>query len=84
MECRYCKSNREDRSVYESHNVKDANGIVTCPILRAHVCPLCQATGDYGHTRKKCPLNNNGRRRGRRYSLTTTLNATGEVYQRKY
>ena len=31
-------------------------GRVLCPILRSHVCELCQRTGDHAHTRTYCPL----------------------------
>ncbi|XP_053330047.1 nanos homolog 2 [Spea bombifrons] len=55
--CNFCKHNGESRFVYTSHTLKSPDGVVTCPILRKYVCPLCGATGDFSHTLKYCPLN---------------------------
>lgn len=53
--CRFCKQNGETTRVYRSHRLKSEDGKVTCPILRNYTCPICEATGDYAHTRKYCP-----------------------------
>ncbi|KAM4534088.1 nanos homolog 1 [Odontesthes bonariensis] len=53
--CRFCKQNGESARVYRSHTLRSDDGKVTCPILRSYTCPICEATGDYAHTRKYCP-----------------------------
>ena len=55
--CVFCRCKGEEESFCTSHNIKDADGKVTCPLLRAHVCPLCGAKGDAAHTRRHCPEN---------------------------
>lgn len=54
--CVFCLNNGADKEVYESHNCKDRNGNVTCPVLRKFVCSRCHATGSKAHTAKYCPL----------------------------
>ncbi|XP_037068796.1 nanos homolog 2-like [Pollicipes pollicipes] len=51
------------------------SGRVLCPILRSHVCELCQGTGDTAHTRSYCPLVTGGRGRPR-LSATVQLKST--------
>ncbi|KAM3593550.1 uncharacterized protein V6R79_015133 [Siganus canaliculatus] len=53
--CRFCKQNGESARVYRSHKLKSADGKVICPILWNYTCPICEATGDYAHTRRYCP-----------------------------
>ena len=55
--CVFCRNNGESESFYTSHYLKDADGKVTCPVLRAYTCPLCGANGDGAHTIKYCPEN---------------------------
>ena len=55
--CVFCRNNGETESFYTSHYLKDAEGKVTCPVLRAYTCPLCGANGDLAHTIKYCPEN---------------------------
>ena len=56
--CVFCKNNGEAESVYASHILKDDDGRVLCPILRAYTCPICGDSGDTAHTIKYCPQNN--------------------------
>ncbi|XP_039983386.1 nanos homolog 1 [Xiphias gladius] len=53
--CRFCKQNGESPRVYRSHKLKSDDGKVICPILRNYTCPICEASGDYAHTRRYCP-----------------------------
>lgn len=54
-ECGFCKSNKETKEFYTSHYLKNSEGHVVCPILSKYVCPYCQATGIYAHTKGYCP-----------------------------
>lgn len=54
MHCVFCMNNKDHERVYSSHNLKDADGKVTCPVLRNYVCPKCGATGDTAHTISYC------------------------------
>jgi len=58
--CKFCYSNGEAESQYRSHQLKSSSGLVTCPVLRSFVCPICKATGDFAHTQRYCPRNKNG------------------------
>eukprot|EP00800_Vazella_pourtalesii_P003865 TRINITY_DN1406_c0_g4_i1.p1 TRINITY_DN1406_c0_g4~~TRINITY_DN1406_c0_g4_i1.p1 ORF type:complete len:116 (-),score=15.00 TRINITY_DN1406_c0_g4_i1:225-539(-) len=53
--CVFCRNNGEPESVYKTHILKDAQGKVSCPVLRAYTCPTCGASGDIAHTLKYCP-----------------------------
>lgn len=53
--CYFCKQNGETLNVYRSHKLKSDDGKVFCPVLRNYTCPICEATGDYAHTRRYCP-----------------------------
>ena len=56
--CSFCRKNGETRQLYSSHVLKDAAGIVVCPVLRKYKCPICdQVGGDFAHTKRFCPLN---------------------------
>lgn len=41
---------------WRTHVCKDSKGVVICPILAAHVCRHCGATGKFAHTEKYCDL----------------------------
>jgi len=58
--CKFCHSNGEAEAQYKSHQLKNSSGLVTCPVLRSFVCPICKATGDFAHTQRYCPRNKNG------------------------
>ena len=49
---KFCYSNGEAESQYRSHQLKNSSGLVTCPVLRSFVCPICKATGDFAHTQR--------------------------------
>ena len=55
--CVFCKNNGEDEMYYLSHTLKNDDGLVTCPVLSAYICPICGATGPVAHTIKYCPNN---------------------------
>jgi len=60
--CGFCRKNGEADFVYKSHSSHNAiTGHVTCPILYAHPCELCGASGRFAHTRSYCPLATAGR-----------------------
>jgi protein nanos 1 len=59
QECVFCKNNGEEETYYKRHILKDQEGRIVCPVLRAYTCPICNAKGDKAHTIKYCPLNNN-------------------------
>ncbi|XP_054009331.1 uncharacterized protein LOC128892806 [Hylaeus anthracinus] len=56
-ECVFCRNNGEEETYYREHLLKDVDGRVRCPVLRAYTCPICGATGDEAHTIKYCPKN---------------------------
>jgi len=58
--CKFCYSNGEAESQYRSHQLKSSSGLVTCPVLRSFICPICKATGDFAHTQRYCPRNKDG------------------------
>jgi hypothetical protein len=49
--CKVCKDAGEPENVYSSHYVKDREGNVACPKLKAIVCLTC---GKRGHTSSYC------------------------------
>ncbi|XP_047540930.1 uncharacterized protein LOC125073891 [Vanessa atalanta] len=57
--CTFCRKNGETPIVYMTHCVKEKLGniyVVTCPILRSHVCSICGSSGDNAHTITYCPV----------------------------
>ncbi|XP_050358122.1 uncharacterized protein LOC126778525 [Nymphalis io] len=57
--CTFCRKNGETPVVYMTHSVKEKLGnnyVVTCPILRSHVCSICGSSGDNAHTITYCPV----------------------------
>ncbi|XP_020281655.1 nanos homolog 3 [Pseudomyrmex gracilis] len=54
-ECVFCRNNGEEEMYYRQHLLKDVDGRVCCPVLRAYTCPICGACGDTAHTVKYCP-----------------------------
>ncbi|XP_076626165.1 RNA-binding protein nanos [Colletes latitarsis] len=54
-ECVFCKNNGEEENYYRQHLLKDTDGRIICPVLRAYTCPICGACGDVAHTVKYCP-----------------------------
>ena len=77
--CVFCRNNGESESFYTSHYLKDAEGKVTCPVLRAYTCPLCGANGDAAHTIKYCPENSQSVKNGgvKRATITVTRKKWG-------
>lgn len=55
--CVFCRNNGEAETVYTSHQLKDPEGNITCPILYIYTCPICGANGKSAHTIKYCPYN---------------------------
>jgi len=58
--CKFCYSNGEAECQYRNHLLKNSSGLVTCPVLRSFICPICKATGDFAHTQRYCPRNKDG------------------------
>ncbi|XP_031848004.1 RNA-binding protein nanos isoform X1 [Nomia melanderi] len=59
-ECVFCRNNGEEETYYRQHLLKDIDGKVSCPVLRAYTCPKCGACGDEAHTVKYCPKSPKG------------------------
>merc|ERR1719508_192454 len=74
-------NNGEEANWYRGHELKNAFGLVSCPILKSYVCPHCQATGENAHTVKYCPNNKDGRyNQGRSLTeLKKLRNAAGRI-----
>lgn len=53
--CGFCRSNGEAQELYLNHMLRDMNGNVTCPVLRAHQCEVCGESGNKAHTKTYCP-----------------------------
>lgn len=52
--CSFCEKNGEDESFYTSHELKDENDEIVCPVIKKYTCPHCHVTGK--HTASYCPL----------------------------
>ncbi|KAG6465030.1 hypothetical protein O3G_MSEX014891 [Manduca sexta] len=77
--CTFCRKNGETPLVYTTHTVKQMVGeknIVSCPILRSHVCSTCGASGDDAHTITYCPVLRNSNNGCPLQSTTITLKNT--------
>ncbi|XP_011159747.3 nanos homolog 3-like [Solenopsis invicta] len=72
-ECVFCKNNGEKESYYKKHLLKDVDGRILCPVLRAYTCPNCGASGDLAHTDKYCP---NGPYNPNSKSITNAFKST--------
>jgi len=81
--CVFCRNNGEAEAVYTSHQLKDPEGAVTCPILYIYTCPICGANGKSAHTIKYCPYNT-GDTICIRELTKTGRNATGKLYASVY
>ncbi|XP_077992549.1 uncharacterized protein LOC144446619 [Glandiceps talaboti] len=75
--CVFCRNNGESESVYATHALKDGDGKVTCPILKAYTCPICGANGENAHTIKYCPLGK-GEEQPSMKLLKSTRSSTGK------
>ncbi|KAJ9598047.1 hypothetical protein L9F63_026848, partial [Diploptera punctata] len=69
--CAFCKNNGEEERYYKGHTLKDSMGKITCPILKAYVCPICGANGEVAHTIKYCPQNTKADDEGIKSKLAT-------------
>ncbi|CAH0559413.1 unnamed protein product [Brassicogethes aeneus] len=54
--CQFCKKNGEIKEMFATHNLKNPDGTICCPILKKYTCDLCGKTGGEAHTRSHCPL----------------------------
>ncbi|XP_012250701.1 nanos homolog 3 [Athalia rosae] len=77
-ECVFCRNNGEEAHYYRRHLLKDADGRIMCPILRAYTCPICGACGDAAHTIKYCPSNKNPEAVATVNALKVLRNSTGK------
>ncbi|RWS26221.1 Nanos like protein 1-like protein [Leptotrombidium deliense] len=58
VECVFCKNNGATEAEYRGHILKDPEGNIQCPVLRAYNCPVCNnGGGAKAHTIRYCPLN---------------------------
>lgn len=68
--CQFCQNNREPEEFFRGHILRDADGKVVCPVLRAYNCPICNnGGGDKAHTKSYCPQLRTSRMPPRRTSL---------------
>lgn len=80
--CNFCKSNKEPAFVYSTHNLRDSNGKLTCPVLRRYKCRHCGATGDDAHTDSYCPTLPAERRLSVKSFLWTNRTSAGTLSRR--
>ena len=58
--CTFCPKNGVSFEFSASHTIRNLDGIVTCPLLRAYNCALCNnAGGDDAHTEGYCSTRKN-------------------------
>ena len=77
--CVYCKKSGAPEEYYSNHVLRDAKGIVVCPVLRRYNCPKCQnGGGDRAHTLGYCPLNTGSGPSWGQY-LSRTRNSMGRT-----
>ncbi len=77
--CVFCRNNGESEAVYTTHQLKNAQGQITCPVLYIYTCPICNASGEKAHTIKYCPLNTGDKTTAKKGShpAKTARNAAG-------
>jgi len=76
--CQFCQNNREPEAFYKSHILRDQDGRVICPVLRAYNCPICNnGGGDKAHTKSYCPQLRTAGRLTRKHWVPT-----GSVFSR--
>ena len=51
--CKVCYDNNKPEKEYRSHNVRNEQGKVCCPVLQSSICTYC---GVKGHVRKYCTI----------------------------
>ncbi|GMS84858.1 hypothetical protein PENTCL1PPCAC_7033, partial [Pristionchus entomophagus] len=49
MQCMNCKGKGRPEHEYNTHNLRDGTGKVTCPELRERGCEYCHEKGDHAH-----------------------------------
>jgi hypothetical protein len=76
MQCKVCKDAGEPESVYSSHYVKDRNGNVACPKLKAIVCRNCNKRG---HTSGYCKAPSEKEREERAKAMSEAVKKTNEA-----
>ena len=58
--CKVCYDNNKPEKEYRSHNVRNEQGNVCCPVLQSSICTYC---GGKGHGRKYCTIFEKDKRR---------------------
>ena len=78
--CNFCKGAGEPESVYTAHwqFSKPVDGVLTCPVLLAYKCRLCNLNG---HIEKRCPNPAKSVQKPRELFCRFCLNAKKPDYQ---